>query len=106
MDNNDESLPPSVTLHTNAVLHAGQQVEHELQRVKRALEDKTKQLDESLSILRATIESTADGILVTDEYGHMLRYNERYLQMWQIKLPDIVELHQHRQLQKLRFRTY
>jgi len=101
MDNNDESLPHSVTLHTNAVLQAGQRVEHELQQVKRALEDKTKQLDESLSILRATIESTADGILVTDEYGHMLRYNERYLQMWQIQLPDIIELRQHRQLQKL-----
>ncbi|HEU4854482.1 MAG TPA: ATP-binding protein [Nitrosospira sp.] len=101
MDNNDENLPQSVTLHTNAVLQAGQRVEHELQQVKRALEDKTKQLDESLSILRATIESTADGILVTDEYGHMLRYNERYLQMWQIQLPDIVELRQHRQLQKL-----
>ena len=101
MDNNDENLPQSVILHTNAVLQASQRVEHELQQVKRALEDKTKQLDESLSILRATIESTADGILVTDEYGHMLRYNERYLQMWQIQLPDIVELRQHRQLQKL-----
>lgn len=101
MDNNDESLPHSVTLHTNAVLEAGQQVEDELQQVKKALEDKTKQLDESLSILRATIESTADGILVTDEYGHMLQYNERYLQMWQIQLPDLVEVRQHRQLQKL-----
>lgn len=101
MDNNDENLPHSVTLHTNTVLQTSQRVEHELQQVKRALEDKTKQLDESLSILRATIESTADGILVTDEYGHMLRYNERYLQMWQIQLSDIVELRQHRQLQKL-----
>ncbi|SFU54707.1 PAS/PAC sensor hybrid histidine kinase [Nitrosospira multiformis] len=101
MDNNDENLPHSVALHTNAVLQAGQRVEHELQQVKRALEDKTKQLDESLSILRATIESTADGILVTDEYGHMLRYNERYLQMWQIQLPNLVEVREHRQLQKL-----
>jgi PAS domain S-box-containing protein len=101
MDDKDESLPHSVTLHTNAVLEAGQRVEHELQQVKRALEDKTKQLDESLSILRATIESTADGILVTDEYGHMLRYNERYLQMWQIQLPDLIEVREHRQLQKL-----
>ena len=101
MDDNEESSPSSVTLQTNAVLQAGERVEHELQQVKKALEDKTRQLDHSLSILRATIESAADGILVTDEEGHVLRFNERYLQMWQIQLPELIDMRQHRQLLKL-----
>lgn len=103
MEDNDEELQPqpSIPLQTsNAVLQAGERVEHELKEVKTALEDKTRQLDHSLSILRATIESTADGILVTDEEGHVLRFNERYLQMWQIHLPEIIEMQQHRQLLK------
>ncbi|HJT50953.1 MAG TPA: PAS domain-containing sensor histidine kinase, partial [Nitrosospira sp.] len=101
MNDNEESLPQSVTLETNAVLQAGQRVEHELQQVKKALEDRTRQLDHSLSILRATIESTADGILVTDKGGDVLRYNERYLQMWQIQHSEIADIRQHEQLLKL-----
>ncbi|SEO54686.1 PAS domain-containing sensor histidine kinase [Nitrosovibrio sp. Nv6] len=103
MEDNDEKLQPSpsTTLQTtNAVLHASERVEHELKEVKTALEDKTRQLDHSLSILRATIESTADGILVTDEEDHVLRFNERYLQMWQIHLPEIIDMQQHKQLLK------
>lgn len=101
MDDNEKSASSTVTLQTNAVLQAGQRVEHELQQVKKALEDKTRQLDHSLSILRATIESAADGILVTDQEGHVLRFNERYLQMWQIQLPELIDMRQHRQLLKL-----
>src|SRR5687768_17186512 len=103
MEDNEEKLQPqpSATLQTsNAVFQAGKHVEDELKEVKTALEDKTRQLDHSLSILRATIESTADGILVTDEEGHVLRFNERYLQMWQIHLPEIIDMQQHGQLQK------
>jgi PAS domain S-box-containing protein len=101
MDEKEQSLPQSVTSQTNAVLQASQRVEHELQKVKKALEDKTRQLDHSLSILRATIESTADGILVTDKGGDVLRYNERYLQMWQVQISEIADIRQHAQLLKL-----
>jgi signal transduction histidine kinase/ActR/RegA family two-component response regulator len=35
-------------------------------------------------MMRATLESTTDGVLVTDGGGKVTDYNENYLQMWQI----------------------
>lgn len=85
IDDNEETLLRSVALQTSRViLQARLRAEHELKQAKKELEEKTRQLDHSLSILRATIEATADGILVTDEDGTVLRFNERYMQMWQI----------------------
>jgi PAS domain S-box-containing protein len=39
---------------------------------------------ESISLLRATIESTADGILVVDQAGHIVLYNERFREIWSV----------------------
>lgn len=44
----------------------------------------------SLSILRATIESTNDGILVVDRKGRVVEWNRRFLELWGI--PDDVIL--------------
>lgn len=99
-EDNDERRPRTHILQTsNTILQASELVERELKQVKEALEEKTRQLDHSLSILRATIESTADGILVTDEHDNVLRFNERYLEMWQIH-PAIIDTGQHRHLLK------
>jgi signal transduction histidine kinase/ActR/RegA family two-component response regulator len=38
----------------------------------------------SLALLRATLESTADAILVTDEDHSIATYNEQYLKIWRI----------------------
>ncbi len=38
------------------------------------------------SLLRSTLESTADGILVVDRDGHIATFNERFAEMWQIPL--------------------
>jgi PAS domain S-box-containing protein len=85
IEDNEEKLLRCVALQTSTViLQARQRAEHELRQAKKELEEKAKQLDHSLSILRATMETTTDGILVTDEHGMVLRFNERYLQMWQI----------------------
>ena len=51
---------------------------------KEALERKTGELAHSLAMLRATLESTTDGILVTDEHGTVTDFNERYVAMWRI----------------------
>src|SRR3954470_8220965 len=38
----------------------------------------------SLSLLRATLESTADGILVVDLEGKILSFNQKLAEMWEI----------------------
>ena len=41
-------------------------------------------LEETLSLLRATLESTADGILVTDGKGIITNSNKRFMELWGI----------------------
>ncbi|MCX7012287.1 MAG: ATP-binding protein [Candidatus Sumerlaeota bacterium] len=41
-----------------------------------------RELTRSLSLLRATLESTADGILVIDNAGRIVDYNRKYQEMW------------------------
>jgi PAS domain S-box-containing protein len=45
-------------------------------------------LKESISLLQATLESTADGILVVDKSGKITSYNRQFADMWRI--PDDV----------------
>jgi diguanylate cyclase (GGDEF)-like protein/PAS domain S-box-containing protein len=47
---------------------------------KRAEED----LKRGLSLLQSTLESTADGILVVDQHGTIVSFNQRFAQMWEI----------------------
>ena len=63
-------------------LHALQLALAEINVRKNTEEDLTK----SLSILGATLESTADGILVTDQLGVVVQFNQPYLKIWGI--PD------------------
>ena len=74
--NNEEVLLYSAAIQTSrAILEVREQTQHELNQAKKALEEKTVELDRSLSLLRATIESTPDGLLVTDGKGKILCYN-------------------------------
>ncbi|HEY9295233.1 MAG TPA: EAL domain-containing protein [Phormidium sp.] len=42
------------------------------------------ELETSLSLLQATIESTADGILAVDSTGKVLTFNRKFAEMWQL----------------------
>nr|WP_249384063.1 PAS domain-containing hybrid sensor histidine kinase/response regulator [Chitinivorax sp. B] len=43
-----------------------------------------QELEKSTSMLRATLEATADGILVTDITGRIVNINHRFADMWQL----------------------
>jgi signal transduction histidine kinase/PAS domain-containing protein len=48
------------------------------------LRETTQQLQRSLSLLEATLDATADGILVVDPQGHVGAYNRRFLTLWRV----------------------
>jgi two-component system sensor histidine kinase/response regulator len=43
-----------------------------------------KELQETLSLLAATLDATADGILVVDPAGTMTSFNHRFAEMWRL----------------------
>ncbi|MGZ4959084.1 MAG: EAL domain-containing protein [Methylomonas sp.] len=49
-----------------------------------------RDLKDTVSLLQATLEATADGILVTDLQGHIKSFNQRFLDLWDIK-PEQIE---------------
>jgi PAS domain S-box-containing protein len=101
MNDNEEKLLHSVAPQDSrdyvTVSLARQSGGHEPNQINDTLEEKARQLHRSLSILRATIEATADGILVTDREGQVLHFNERYLHMWAIDR-EAANARQHKQL--------
>src|SRR6185295_13434045 len=56
--------------------------------LEKRVEERTAELEKSLSVLHATLESTADGLLVVDENGRVISYNKKFAQMW--RLPQAV----------------
>jgi PAS domain S-box-containing protein len=62
--------------------HANLELTREVE-ARKAAEEASLQ---SVSLLRATIESTNDGILVVDKAGRIVDWNKRFLEMWRI--PD------------------
>ncbi len=48
-----------------------------------------REREESLSLLRATLESTADGVLVIDRDGRVTAHNQRLLDMWRVPREEL-----------------
>lgn len=48
------------------------------------------ELENSFSLIKATFESTADGILVVSKDGKIVQYNHKFLEMWKIP-PEVME---------------
>ncbi len=49
-------------------------------------------LENSISQLSATLDSTTDGILVTDRNGRIVNFNQKFVEMWE--LPSTLEVSQ------------
>jgi diguanylate cyclase (GGDEF)-like protein/PAS domain S-box-containing protein len=54
------------------------------------LTQRTEDLSRTASLLGATLESTADGILAADGMGHITLFNRRFVELWRIP-KDIAE---------------
>ncbi len=49
-----------------------------------AIIEKNSELEKSLSLLRATLESTADGIMMVNGKGAVVDWNQKFVEMWRI----------------------
>ena len=67
-----------------SVLQVRQRAEQEIRRTNKVLEQRTRELAQALVIMRATLESTTDAILVIDEKGKVTDFNQKYIDMWKI----------------------
>jgi PAS domain S-box-containing protein len=67
-----------------SVLQVRQRAEQEIRRTHKVLEQRTRELAQALVIMRATLESTTDAILVIDEKGKVGDFNQKYIDMWKI----------------------
>ncbi|MHB8883050.1 MAG: ATP-binding protein [Thermodesulfovibrionales bacterium] len=75
-------------LQTRVIKDNANKLEDEITRHKETHQESVK----SLSLLKATVESTADGILVVDTKGKVTLYNPTFLALW--KIPEsLMALH-------------
>ncbi len=56
--------------------------------LQKSIEDKTKSLQQSLSLLRATIESSKDAVMVVDLNNKVVDYNNNIIKM--VDVPDVL----------------
>ena len=61
-----------------------QQAHQEIHRTNQLLEQRTREVVQALAIMRATLESTADAIVVTDGKFNVIELNEKFTDMWKI----------------------
>src|SRR4051812_44723650 len=60
-------------------------LEKQLADYELANEDQTRaRLLQTLSLVEAAFEATADGILVVDQNNHISRFNQRFVELWHI----------------------
>jgi len=79
----DEDLLFTLAHHATTAIQKGKFFK-QVQEAASDLAQKNKELEKSFSLLRATLESTADGILVVDNQGKMVSFNQKFAKMWHI----------------------
>ncbi|HYW57933.1 MAG TPA: ATP-binding protein [Polaromonas sp.] len=94
----EEGLLRSVALqNAQSILLARQRAEAALLAAKQGLERKTEELAVSVAMMRATLEASRDGILVTDDKGLVTAVNQQYAQMWRLSA-DVLQTGDHERL--------
>lgn len=83
--------------NAQTILAARQRAEEDLLQTKWALEKRTSELAHTVAMLRATLEATTDGILVTDPEGNVVDFNEKYAAFWNIPR-EVLHQRKHRPL--------
>jgi PAS domain S-box-containing protein len=73
----------------HTILQARNRAEEDLRNAKAAFEQRTVELDQSLTLMQATLDSTADGILVTDSAGRVIAFNNRFLRIWGLSAEQV-----------------
>jgi PAS domain S-box-containing protein len=77
--------PPNLPLTTSPTeISFTMDADAELRKAKEIMEDQTVELRKSVSLLKATLESTADGIIALDLNGKVLSYNSKFLRIWDV----------------------
>lgn len=60
------------------------EVRKQIDTLEETVETRTSDLEHTVSLVKATLESTADGILVIDDAGKTLDFNRKFSDMWNI----------------------
>lgn len=86
----DEALLRSVAMqNAQSILLARQKADDALLQAKRDLELKTEQLAQSLATIRATLESTTDGVLAADDKFRITAFNRRFLDIMRLSAEQL-----------------
>jgi signal transduction histidine kinase/CheY-like chemotaxis protein len=80
----DELLREVALRNAATILKVRHRAEDELLQARDALERRTEELALSLAMMKATLDSATDGILVTDARMRVTGHNEKFVQMWQV----------------------
>ena len=67
-----------------------QQVRSQMRSMEALVSERTAQLERSLAMAQATLDSTADGILVVNQAGRMAGHNQKFLALWNLP-PSLIE---------------
>ncbi len=73
----------------HSTLHSLHSTNLQLLEAKEAVEAEAKHRQFQHSLVRAIQEVSLDGILVVDNDGNVVSHNQKFLDVWQIRIPDI-----------------
>ncbi len=98
--NEEIQLRSAALQNSRSILAAREQAERELAKAKADLELKSQELAASVAMLQATLEASADAILVTDAQGKVTNSNQKYAEMWGLA-PAVMDLRDHDKLSEV-----